>query len=166
MAKKKKKLDDAAWLWMSQPLLPGMTSIAQLDPPSPTMKFSRTGHDQRYIDRLRYLAEEKPEYPHDGFIRAMKEYAYVALLDPTNIPEARVWAGILGVGYATGMGVTMAKGLILGPPILATVDPQHRWEGGLDEFPVYKAAVNTIAYTNPELPREIIMGGGSWGSVV
>jgi hypothetical protein len=117
-------------------------------------------------DRLRWMGEERPEYPHDGFIRAMKEYALLALLDPTNIPEAHAWSLALGVGYGSGMGVTLLKGLILGPPILATIDPQHRWEGGLDEYPEYKAMVNTIAYTHPELPREIIMGGGSWGSVV
>lgn len=117
-------------------------------------------------DMFRQMGEERPEEPHEGFIRAMKEYAMLALLDPTNIPEAHAWSLALGVGYGGGMGITLVKGLILGPPILATIDPQHRWEGGLDEYPVYKATVNTIAYTHPELPREIIMGGGSWGSVV
>ena len=169
MAKKrKKKVLEDSWMWLMQPLLPGMNSIAQIDPPSPNMKFSRSRSDTniRYLDWLRYLAEERPEQPHEGFIRAMKEYAILALLDPTNIPEASAWSMALGVGYGTGMGITLAKGLLLGPPILAAVDPQHRWEGGLDEFPVYKAVVNTIAYTHPELPRDIIMGGGSWGSVV
>ena len=71
----------------------------------------------------------------------MKEYAFVALLDPTNIPEARVWSLALGVGYGAGMGVTLAKGLILGPPLLAAIDPQHRYAGGLDERPLYKATV-------------------------
>jgi len=164
--KKKKKVIDDSWLWLMQPLLPGMNSIAQLDPPSPTMKFTKSDTNIRYVDWLRHLAEERPEQPHEGFIRAMKEYAILALLDPTNIPEASAWSVALGVGYGAGMAVTLVKGLVAGPPILAAIDPQHRWSGGLDEFPVYKAVVNTIAYTHPELPKNIIMGGGSWGSVV
>jgi len=145
MAKKKKKREDDAWMWMSQPVLPGMVSLEIVDPLSIFARYGYIEGPARRITgtgaiRSSYIEGDTSieEMPIEGFTRAMFEYAYLAALDPTNIPEARAWAIALGVGYGTGMLVTLAKGLIIGPPILAAIDPQDRWEGGLDETVTYQ----------------------------
>jgi hypothetical protein len=105
-----------------------------------------SGYKFRYSSYPEGIRLERGEYPHEGFVRAMFEYAYLALLDPTNIPEASVWASTLGVSYRVGMLVTLAKGLIIGPPLLAIVDPQDRWAGGLDESQLYQSIEADIKY--------------------
>jgi len=142
MAKKKKKLEEDAWLWMSQPFLPGALPLAGLTDWQRMLlgEFS----DQSDYPAGGYI--DRGEHPHEGFIRAMKEYAFVAIVDPTNIPEAQVWSVALGVGYGWGLAVTLAKGLILGPPVLALIDPQHRWAGGLDESPLYQSIESDIKF--------------------
>jgi len=146
MAKKKKEEEEDAWLWMSRPFSPGAIPVAANANSLPAELRDVVTHYKftAYPDPGTWL--ERGEHPHEGFIRAMKEYAFVALLDPTNIPEARVWSLALGVGYGAGMGVTLAKGLILGPPILALIDPQHRWAGGLDEAPLYQSIESDIKF--------------------
>jgi len=117
-----------------------------------------------------YPGKPIKEMPIEGFTRAMFEYAALAALDPTNIPEGAVWAGALGIGYKWGLLIAVVKGVLIGAPLLAIVDPQHRWEGGLDETKTYQRivppAVAGIPGAYPNLNREILMGGGSWGSVV
>jgi hypothetical protein len=136
---KKKKLEDDAWMWMSQPFLPGLSIIPGLTDWQRMLlgEFS----DQSDYPAGGYI--QRGEHGHEGFTRAMKEYAVLALLDPSNIPEAHAWSLALGIGYGGGMALTLAKGLILGPPILAAIDPQHRWAGGLDEMPLYQEIVPT-----------------------
>jgi len=89
---------------------------------------------------------QRGEHPHEGFTRAMFEYAYLAALDPTNLPEASVWASALGVSYRTGLLIAVAKGVVIGPPILALVDPQDRWAGGLDETATYQSIEKDIKF--------------------
>ena len=96
----------------------------------------------------------------------MFEYAALAALDPTNIPEGAVWAGAFGIGYRWGLLFAVVKGVLIGAPLLAIVDPQDRWEGGLDETRAYQAAVAGIPGAHPNLNKQILMGAGSWGSVV
>jgi hypothetical protein len=172
--------DEFYWSYLKKTFTPGIASKVKKSSKRilKTIKTKKlTDWEQRMLNpygRGEFAtAEERQggyrprgEHPHEGFIRAMKEYAFVALLDPTNIPEARVWSLALGVGYGTGMGVTLAKGLILGPPILALVDPQHRWAGGLDETTAYQAAEGGVGGAHPNLNKDIIMGRGSWGSMV
>ena len=138
--KKKKKIEEDAWLWMSQPFLPGASTIVALTDWQ-RMLLGEFG-DQSDYPSGGYI--DRGEHPHEGFIRAMKEYAFVAIVDPTNIPEAQMWSVGLGVGYGWGLAITLVKGLILGPPILAAIDPQHRYAGGLDEKPLYKATVGEM----------------------
>lgn len=138
----KKPVEEDAWLWMSQPFLPGVivASATMTDWQLRLLNQHGLGEFASAEDRAGgHLI--RGEHPHEGFIRAMKEYAFVAIVDPTNIPEAQVWSIALGVGYGWGLAITLAKGLILGPPILALIDPQHRWAGGYDEKPLYKATV-------------------------
>jgi len=98
----------------------------------------------RYSSYPAGIRVERGEHPHEGFTRAMFEYAYLAALDPTNIPEASVWASALGVSYRVGMLITIAKGVVIGAPILALIDPQDRWEGGLDESALYQSIETDI----------------------
>jgi len=142
MAKKKKKLEDDAWLWMRQPFLPGASPILGLT----DWQRMLLGEFSEQSDYPAGGYINRGEHPHEGFFRAMKEYAFVAIVDPTNIPEAQVWSVALGVGYGWGLVITLAKGLVLGPPILALVDPQHRWAGGLDESPLYQSIESDIKF--------------------
>ena len=133
MAKKKKKREGDAWLWFSQPVLPGMVSLERVDSPLPIRYITTEGWQYSTS-----TGTPRGEMPIEGFTRAMFEYAYLAALDPTNIPEASVWATTFGVSYRMGMLFTMVKGIIIGAPILAAIDPQDRWEGGLDETVTYQ----------------------------
>lgn len=140
--KKKKKFQDDAWMWLSQPFLPGVSIIPGLT------DWQRMLLGE-FSDQSDYPAGGRiypGESPNQGFVRAMKEYAFVAIIDPTNVPEAQVWSVALGVGYGWGLAITLAKGLVLGPPILAAVDPQHRWAGGLDEKPLYQSIESDIKF--------------------
>ena len=160
----KKKREDDAWLWMSQPLVPGLISTASSFPVD--WKGSPiTSHGGATVTTT-YPDKPIKEMPIEGFTRAMFEYAALAALDPTNIPEGAVWAGAFGIGYRWGFLFAVAKGVLIGAPLLAIVDPQDRWEGGLDETRAYKAAVAGIPGAHPNLNKEILMGAGSWGSVV
>jgi len=158
MSKKKKKLEEDAWLWMSQPFVPGLVSTHQHD--------SSHHHGARATVTTSMPGAPIGEMPIEGFTRAMLEYAAVAALDPTNIPEGAVWAATFGISYRLGLLFAIGKGILIGAPLLAIVDPQDRWEGGLDETRAYKAAVAGISGAYPNLNKEILMGAGSWGSVV
>jgi hypothetical protein len=172
MARKSKKIEDDAWLWMSQPVVPGMLSLEPADtPPRPRglrdWKGSLiTHHPGSFTVTTTYPGKPIKEMPIEGFTRAMFEYAAVAALDPTNVPEGAVWAGVFGISYRWGLLFAVGKGILVGAPLLAIVDPQDRWEGGLDETRAYKAGVAGIPGAHPNLNKEILMGAGSWGSVV
>jgi len=166
---KKKKIEEDAWLWLSRPVVPGMVlnNFQSLLAKYGYIEGAprRTSGGEWTVTSYRGDFT-KDEMPIEGFTRAMFEYAYLAALDPTNIPEAAVWASTFGVSYRLGMLFTLAKGIMIGAPILAAVDPQHRWEGGLDETRAYKAAVGGIGGAHPNLNKSIVMGHGSWGTVV
>jgi hypothetical protein len=168
MSKKKKKDIEEAWLWMSQPSLPGMLSLEPADFPPPPRGLGKytTYHPGAFTMTTTYPGKPIEEMPIEGFTRAMLEYAALAALDPTNIPEGAVWASAFGIGYKWGLLFAVAKGILVGAPLLAIVDPQDRWKGGLDETRAYEAAVAGIPGAHPNLNKEIIMGAGSWGSVV
>jgi len=144
---------------MTRPVVPGLIPIRHLP------AIYTTGGEATYRSYLEGDTTIR-EMPIEGFTRAMFEYAYLAALDPTNIPEAGVWASTFGISYRLGMLFTLAKGILIGAPILAAVDPQHRWEGGLDETRAYKAAAGGISGAHPNLNKSIVMGHGSWGTVV
>jgi len=160
---KKKKLQEDAWLWlMSQPSVPGLIPTHQHD--------STHYHGGPATVTTTYPGAPIGEMPIEGFTRAMFEYAALAALDPTNIPEGAVWAGAFGIGYRWGLLFAVVKGVLIGAPLLAIVDPQDRWEGGLDETRAYQRivppALAGIPGAYPNLNKEILMGAGSWGSVV
>jgi hypothetical protein len=155
---RKKKLEEDAWLWMSRPVVPGMVSIHQHD--------SSHYHGGPATVTITYPGKPIKEMPIEGFTRAMFEYAAVAALDPTNIPEGAVWAAGFGISYRWGLLFAVGKGILVGAPLLAIIDPQDRWEGGLDETRAYQAGVGGVPGAHPNLNKQILMGAGSWGSVV
>jgi len=140
---KKKKIEEDAWLWFSQPFIPGTVPTQGILTDWQRMLLGEFSDQSDYPAAGRIYPGEGPN---EGFVRAMKEYAFVAIIDPTNIPEARVWSLALGIGYGAGLGITLAKGLVAGPPILAAIDPQHRWAGGLDENPLYQSIEGDIKF--------------------
>lgn len=176
MSSKKKKLEEDAWIWMSQPSVPGMSLVVSEDPP-PLPRGLRdwkgsliTHHSGSFSVTTTHPGKPIKEMPIEGFTRAMFEYAALAALDPTNIPEGAVWAGAFGIGYRWGLLFAVVKGVLIGAPLLAIVDPQDRWEGGLDETRAYQRivppAVAGVSGAHPNMNKEILMGVGSWGSVV
>jgi len=163
---KKKKLEEDAWMWMTQPFMPGMVPTpGRLDWKGSLITNFGGGSETTTLP-----GKPIKEMPIEGFTRAMFEYAALAALDPTNIPEGAVWASAFGIGYRWGFLFAVAKGILIGAPLLAIIDPQHRWEGGLDETSAYQRivppAVAGIPGAYPNLNKEILMGAGSWGSVV
>lgn len=145
-------------MWLTQPFVPGLVSVHLHD--------SSHYHGGPATVTTTYPGKPIKEMPSEGFARAMVEYGVLAALDPTNFPEGAVWAATFGVSYRLGLLFAVGKGILIGAPLLAIVDPQDRWEGGLDETRAYKAAVAGIPGAHPNLNKEILMGAGSWGSVV
>jgi len=160
---KKRKLEEDAWLWFSRPVVPGLISTSSFPV---DWKGSRITNLGGFSMTTTYPGKPIKEMPIEGFTRAMFEYAAIAALDPTNVPEGAVWATAFGSGYRWGFLFAVAKGVLIGAPLLAIVDPQDRWEGGLDETRAYQAGVAGIPGAHPNLNKQILMGAGSWGSVV
>jgi hypothetical protein len=135
MAKKrKKKLEEDAWLWMSQPSLPGIVS-------NPFFEYSFTAPETP--------AAEKPLLysrtgPHGGaewgkdFMQAWGYYAGGGLIDPKLPAEGIWWAGTLGVGRLAGTVFAAFFGIVVVGTVLTIVDPHHKYEGGLDESQLYQ----------------------------
>jgi len=124
----------------------GRRLIKRVNASSPTYTF-RKHHAHVHGATVTTTLPGKPikEMPIDGFNRAMFEYTYLVFMDPTNFPEAAGWSTALGVSYKMGMLVTLAKGLAI-VPIITAVDPQDRWEGGLDETRLYQSIESDITY--------------------
>jgi len=169
MAKKrKKKLKNEAWLWMTQQLqtasIPGIISVSSpvgysftapvLPEPIKELLMPRTG------------PWGGAEFGQD-FFRAWGYYTLAGALDPKNpLVDARIAAGVFGVGWWAGLGIAIVGGAPIMGLVLTIIDPKDRYEGGLDETRAYHAAVAGVSGAYPNLNKEIIMGGGSWGSVV
>jgi len=164
MAKKKKKLEEDAWMWMSQPSIPGMMRNPFFEysfeaiSPSPSVRGT--------------AAEEGRSWGTDvsrdtGFLDALLYYTIGALLDPKNpVIDAKIAAAAFGVTWWKGLGIAAIIGAPIGGLILTGIDPQHKWSGGLDESRIYQAGEGGVAGSHPNLNKEILFGAGSWGSVV
>lgn len=119
----------------------GRKLIKRVNASSPTYTFKKHhAHVHGATVTTTYPGKPIKEMPIDGFNRAMFEYTYLVFMDPTNFPEAAGWSAALGVSYKMGMLVTLAKGMAI-VPIITAIDPQHRWEGGLDETATYQATI-------------------------
>jgi len=158
MAKKrKKKLEDDAWMWMSQPAVPGMIK-------NPFFKYSFTGDVLEIKVPLTWeeeiaAQEQGRRNVAEGFGEAWGYYTLAGLLDPKNpLVDARIVAAALGVSWWSGLFIAAVIGAPIAGVVLTIIDPQHKWEGGLDEYP--------LSGTHPNLNKEILMGAGSWGTVV
>jgi len=142
MAKKKKKLEEDAWLWASQPVLPGMTR-------NPFFEYSFTAPET--LEPVRPLLYSRTG-PHGGaewgkdFMTAWGYYAVGGLIDPKIPIEGIWWAGQLGVGRLAGSMFAGLFGIVVTGTLLTIVDPHHKWEGGLDEYPLYRSIESDIKY--------------------
>jgi len=136
MAKKKKKVEEDAWIWMSQPAVPGMIRNS-------FFKYSFTSPKE-----LEHQIEKPLLYsrtgPHGGAewgqepMRAWGYYALGGLLDPKLPAEGLWWAGTLGIGRLAGTVFAGFIGIVVTGTILTILDPHHKWEGGLDETVTYQ----------------------------
>ena len=127
MAKKKKKLEEDAWMWFSQPFVPGLISPSTNSPYQYTrsqISSPDTGTD------LDYLQWE--------ITQAWLGYTFSG---PMGLVAAKAVAQA-GVGTALGIYPALATGLaielgmdfgLLGIA-LTVVDPAHKWSGGIDEL--------------------------------
>jgi len=157
MARKKKKLEEDAWLWMIQPSLPGMIS-------NPFFKYSFAADVLQVKIPLTWsqkiaAQEQARRDVAEDFGEAWGYYTVAGLLDPKNpLVDARIVASALGVSWWAGLFFAAVVGAPIAGFALTIIDPKHKWEGGLDEYPLSGA--------HPNLNKEILMGAGSWGSVV
>lgn len=135
MAKKKKREEDA-WLWMSQPVVPGMVN-------NTFFKYSFTAPEAPEEITVKPLLYPRTG-PHGGArwgrepMRAWGYYAGGGLLDPKLPAEGIWWAGALGVGRLAGTAFAAMFGMIVTGTALTILDPHHKWEGGLDETATYQ----------------------------
>jgi len=168
MAKKKKRLKEDAWMWMSRPSVPGIVR-------NPFFKYSFTAPPPASSERGTAAEEGRSwgtDVPYgqsnayEGGFAAWKYYAGAGLIDPKIPAEAYMWSSLLGVSRLGGYGVAIAVGIFLTGTALTIIDPHHKWEGGIDETRIYQAGEGGVAGSHPNLNKEIIFGAGSWGSVV
>ena len=168
MAKKKKKLEEEAWMWMSQPSVPGMVTNPFFEysftapPPSSSKRGTAAEEGRSWGTDVPY---GEPSAYRGGF-SAWKYYAGAGLLDPKIPVEAYYWSGLLGISRLGGYAVALAVGVVIVGTALTIIDPHHKWEGGLDETSWYQAGEGGVAGSHPNLNKEILFGAGSWGRVV
>jgi len=138
----KKKVEEDAWLWMRQPVVPGMVS-------SPFFKYSFTASDAPPAARPLLYSRTGPhggaEWGKD-FMTAWGYYAVGGLIDPKIPIEGIWWAGQLGVGRLAGSIFAGFFGIVVTGTILTVIDPHHKWEGGFDESPLYRSIESDIKF--------------------
>lgn len=158
MAKKKKKIEDDAWMWRSRPFLPGITSIPNRLPLPDRGKVSDQSRTPDWSEKIAAREQARRNVAED-FGEAWGYYTVAGLFDPKNpLVDARIAAAVFGVSWWAGLGIAAVIGAPVAGVVLTLFDPQHKWEGGLDEYPLSGA--------HPNLNKSMLMGHGSWGSVV
>jgi len=145
MAKKgKKKLEDDAWMWMSQPAVPGMIR-------NRFFKYSFTAPKELELEIEKPLLYSRTG-PHGGaefgkdFMTAWGYYAMGGLLDPKLPIEGIWWGSQLGIGRLAGTVFAGFIGIVVTGTILTIWDPHHKWEGGLDESRLYQSIESDIKF--------------------
>jgi hypothetical protein len=161
MAKKKKKLEDDAWMFHVRPFVPGLVSNLSLPFTAPVPPE---------VKRKLLMPRTGPwggaEFGQE-FFRAWGYYTLAGALDPKNpLVDARIAATFFGVGWWAGLGIAIVAGAPIMGLALTIIDPKDRYQGGLDETRAYHAAVAGVAGAHPNLNKEILFGAGSWGTVV
>jgi hypothetical protein len=154
MAKKKKKLKDDAWMWISQPSVPGISTSPvpgmvtnpffkySFTAPLPTPGGTAAEEGRSWGTDVPY---GEPSGSRGGF-DAWKYYAGAGLLDPKIPIEAYYWSGLLGISRLGGYAVALAVGVVIVGTVLTIIDPKHKWEGGLDESQLYKDTAGEFEY--------------------
>jgi hypothetical protein len=140
MAKKKKKLEDDAWMWMSQPSVPGVgTSMSILGPTRGTT-ISSMGSGLSVKEWATFQLQQQSL--REGAFPAYLYYGRAGLADPKAPVEAYGYGGFLGLsGWRRAAAGTLVGGIIgfaIGGTIGVIVDPLHQHEGGWDETADYQ----------------------------
>jgi hypothetical protein len=134
----KKKVEEDAWLWMSQPVVPGMVG-------NPFFEYSFTAPGAPAAIRPLLYSLPRAYWGRD-FMQAWGYYAAGGLIDPKIGIEGAWWAGQLGVGRLAGTIFAGFFGIIVTGTLLTVVDPHHKWEGGLDESRLYQSIEEDIKF--------------------
>jgi hypothetical protein len=129
MAKKKKKLDEDAWLWMTQPFSPGAVPVPSARTAAYQYTRSQTSSPALGTD-VDYLQWE--------ITQAWIDYTFsgpMGLIAAKAVAQAGVGTA-LGIypALATGLAIELGMDLGLVGIALTIVDPKHKWSGGLDEL--------------------------------
>jgi hypothetical protein len=168
MAKKKKKEEYPPYFYGPGFFAPTLISIPFLDDSPVGYSFTAPSPSPR--TRGTALEEGRSfgtNVPRDtGFGEAWLYYAFAGLVDPKLPAEALGWSALLGISRPGGFAVAVVVGVMVTGTILTIIDPAHKYEGGFDETRIYQAGEGGVAGSHPNLNKEIIMGGGSWGTVV
>jgi len=126
----KKKREEEAWIWITQPFVPGLVSTHQHD--------SSHYHGGPATVTTTYPGKPIKEMPIEGFQRAWPYYASLGLLDPKLPLEAVGWSLFLGISYGRGFFIAALVGALVTGTALTLIDPMHKYEGGYDETADYQ----------------------------
>jgi len=143
MAKKKKKIEEDAWLWMSQPSVSSIVS-------NPFFDYSFAADVLQIKIPLTWsqniaLQEKVRRDRAEDFGEAWTYYATIGLLDPKLPFEGVGWSLGLGISLRGGMALAGLIGVLVTGTALTVIDPHHKWEGGWDETEDYKVAQRQYA---------------------
>jgi hypothetical protein len=76
----------------------------------------------------------------------------------SQAPQAKWLSPFARFGFFTAWILEATAGTAAIATVLTILDPGHKWSGGLDEW--------NVAAAHPTTSKEILMGLGSWGTVV
>jgi len=76
----------------------------------------------------------------------------------SQAPQARWASPFIAYGFLSAWVLEATIGTAVVSLALTILDPAHKWEGGLDEY--------AMGVVHPTAAQDILMGLGSWGTLV
>jgi len=139
----KKKREEDAWMWITQPHMPGVKMSTPIVPPRRGTAISSYGPGLSLKEQATFWFQQQSL--EGGLFPAYLYYGQAGLADPKIAGEAAMWSAALGISKEAGFVMALIFGFTLAGAIGVVIDPHHQWEGGLDETTDYQVTSKMYA---------------------